>query len=100
MEVLRSWRQFPLASSILLPRHRRVVVRHFPHGNASLHGAHRRAEIASHARLFDDLDHRSPPVAAWQPPDRLMCAVLTRGPAQLALDARILIDVREQMIVE
>src|SRR5256885_494009 len=37
---------------------------------------------------------------ARQAPDRLVCAILARGPAQLALDALVLIDVGEQVVVE
>src|SRR2546422_10082475 len=99
MKSLGAWRQLPFSRSVLLPRDRRVVIRHALHSNAVLHGTDRRAEIAAHAGLFDDLDNRSA-IVPRQAPDRLMRAVLARGPAQLALDAFVLIDVGEQMVVE
>src|SRR5206468_6398342 len=104
MKLLRTRRQFTFARGVLLPAHRRIIVRHPLHRNAILHRANRRAEIASHTGFLDDLHHwptfpvsRIPSLEA---PNSLVGTVLTGGPTQLALDAFVLIDVGEQVIVE
>jgi hypothetical protein len=75
-----------------------------------LYRADRGAQVTPDARLFDDLDNGLPfrvarfpfPVSRFpfQTPDGLVSTVLTSGPAQLALNALVLIDVREQVVVE
>src|SRR2546423_9074643 len=104
MKLLGPGGQFACAGGVLLPRDGWIVVGDLPHGNAVLNGANQRAEIAPNAGLFDDLDHWTTfPVSRFsslEPPDRLMRAILARRPAQLALNAFVLIDVSQQMIVE
>src|SRR5438874_885617 len=104
MKLLGPGGQFAGAGGVLLPRDGWIVVGDLPHGNAVLNGANQRAEIAPNAGLFDDLDHWTTfPVSRFsslEPPDRLMRAILARRPAQLALNAFVLIDVSQQMIVE
>src|SRR2546423_15367942 len=104
MKFRRPRRQLSSSGGILLPTNRRIVVRNAPHRNTVLYGAHGRAEIAPYARLVDDLDDdvafavaRFAPLVA---PNGLMRAVLARRPAQLAVDALVLIELREQMKVE
>ena len=99
MELLRPRRELAFPGGVFLPGHRRVVVRHLSHRDALLHRAHRSAQITPNARFLDDL-HDGPAIIARQAPDRLMRAVFTRGPAQLALDAFVLIDVREQVVIQ
>src|SRR5467141_3513469 len=99
MEVFRTGRKLAFSRSVVLPTHRRKIVRHALHRDAVLHRTYGSAQIAPDAGFLDDFNDR-PAVVARQAPDRLMRAVLARGPAQLALDAFVLVDVREQMVVE
>src|SRR6266850_3047949 len=99
MKVFGARRQLSLPRRVFLPTHGRVVIRHLPHRDAVLHGANHCAEITTHTGFFDDF-HDRPAIIARQPPDRLMRAVLARGPAQLALDAFVLIDMGEQVVIQ
>src|SRR5438067_1339525 len=107
MKLLGPGGQFACAGGVLLPRDGWIVVGDLPHGNAVLNGANQRAEIAPNAGLFDDLDHwttfpvsRVPCPISFEPPNSLMGTVLTRRPTQFALDAFILVDVSQEMIVQ
>src|SRR5207302_7255215 len=103
MKGLGAGRKLSLPRSIVLPAYGRVVILHLSHRNTILHRTHGRAQIAAHAGLLDDLHHRTTfPVSRFpsQTPNGLVRSVLTRRPAQLALDALVLIDVGEQVVVE
>src|SRR5207248_676000 len=94
---------FPSPRSIFLPTYGPVSVLDLPHRNAILHRTHQRAEITPNARFLDYFDHGSTvPVTGFsiEPPNSLMGTVLTRRPTQFALDAFILVDVSQEMIVE
>src|SRR5436305_11978424 len=103
MKLLRPGGQFACAGGVLLPRDDWIVVGDLPHGNAVLNGANQRAEITPNARFLDYFDHGSTfPVTHFsiEPPNSLMGTVLTRRPTQFALDAFILVDVSQEMIVQ
>src|SRR6266576_1130510 len=99
MEVLRPRRKRALTRSVVLPTHCRILIRDLAHRDAILDRADGSAQITPNARFLDDLDHRSA-IVARQAPNGLMRAVLAGSPAQLALDALVLIDMREEVVVE
>jgi len=94
MEMLGARRDGAEPRRVLLPRHRRVVVRDLAHRDAAVHRTHLGAEVAPHARLVDDLHHH-PAEFARHSADRLVCAIPTSRPAQLAADALFPIDVAD-----
>src|SRR5439155_12104876 len=99
VKVLRPGRQLAFASRILLPRGGSELVRDFLHRDTVFDRADLAAQVAADTGFVNDLDNRRS-IVPLVPPNRLVCAVLARGPAQLAADALVVVDARDQVIVE
>src|SRR5579859_5394314 len=95
VEVLRALRELALAGGDFLPGDALRAVRNLRHRDAALDRAHQRAEVAAHARLVDDLDGVRA-VAAPVALDGLVRPVLARDEAQLAVDALLVVDLRDR----
>src|SRR5439155_20666772 len=112
---------------ILVPRHWRLAGIDFFHGDALAHGADQAAQVAADADLFFDRkaidrvaagagQHFEPPGSAdlllvavgshvlghrqLLPADRLVGAVLAGDVAQAAMDALVLVDLGDDLVVE
>src|SRR5450631_473587 len=99
------WAGIGLLARAVIPAHGCVSGIHFLHRDAAFHRTDQRAQIAANTFFFDDARHvhaepiRIFPLRYFVRLNALVCAVLTGYVAELAADAKLGMDLGDDLVV-